>query len=254
MCVGAGTILTTQQVDEAIEAGAEFLVSPGLNQKIVKYAQSKGIEFYPGCSSASEIELALELGVTTIKFFPSESMGGLPTIKALAAPYDKIRFMPTGGINESNIGEYLMYDKVIACGGSFMIPTDLVQTRQFDQITALCRQTVKHALGIEFMKLKLNTPDPLAVATAIQHLTMDTIQKTSSGHLIGQSLEVLTAPHLSQQGQIILGVNNIQRAIRYYKHIGIMFDEETKQYENGQLVSICFAKEPGGFSFKLHQK
>lgn len=122
MCVGAGTVLTTDQVDAAVAAGAQFIVSPGLNPRIVRYCIEKKIPITPGTSSPSELEQAIELGLDVVKFFPAEQSGGLAKIKAMAAPYTSMKFMPTGGIHAGNLNSYLDFDRVIACGGSWMVP------------------------------------------------------------------------------------------------------------------------------------
>lgn len=143
MTVGAGTVLTKDQVDEAIEAGAEFIVSPGLNPKTVVYCQEKGIPVFPGTATASEIEKALELGLKLVKFFPAEVNGGLKAIKALAAPYSMVKFMPTGGIGIDNVKEYLEFDRVIACGGTWMVKEKLIAESRFDEIERLTKETRK---------------------------------------------------------------------------------------------------------------
>lgn len=140
MCVGAGTVLTIEQVDRAVNAGAKFIVSPGLNPKVVDYCVEKGIPCAPGTANPSDIELALERGLKVVKFFPAEPLGGLKMIKAMAAPYVGVRFMPTGGINASNVRDYLAYDRIIACGGSWMVSSDLVKKGEFDTITKLARE------------------------------------------------------------------------------------------------------------------
>ena len=140
MLVGAGTVLTTQQVDRAVAAGAKFIVSPGLNPNVVRHCLEKGVPAAPGCCTPSEIEQAIELGLSVVKFFPAEAMGGLKTIKALAAPYTGLRFMPTGGINASNLRIYLEYPRVLACGGSWMVSKELIRAHDFAQITELVRQ------------------------------------------------------------------------------------------------------------------
>ena len=140
MLVGAGTVLTTQQVDRAVAAGAKFIVSPGLNPNVVRHCLEKGVPAAPGCCTPSEIEQAIELGFSVVKFFPAEAMGGLKTIKALAAPYTGLRFMPTGGINASNLRSYLEYPRVLACGGSWMVSKELIRAHDFAQITELVRQ------------------------------------------------------------------------------------------------------------------
>jgi Entner-Doudoroff aldolase len=143
MLVGAGTVLTTDQADRAVAAGARFLVSPGLNPRIVSYCVEKGILITPGCSNASDIEQALEQGLDVVKFFPAQQAGGLPMIKALAAPYTGIKFMPTGGLNAQNVGEYLAYDRILACGGSWMVKQDLIKTGDFARITQLAKEAVQ---------------------------------------------------------------------------------------------------------------
>lgn len=140
MIVGAGTVLTAAQVDEALEAGAEFIVSPGLNPRTVTCCQEKGIPVFPGVATASEIEKALELGLRVVKFFPAEANGGLKAIKALAAPYSMMEFMPTGGIGTDNVGEYLRFEKVIACGGTWMVKEKMIAEGQFDRIQQLTRE------------------------------------------------------------------------------------------------------------------
>lgn len=143
MFVGAGTVLTTEQVDRAVAAGAKFIVSPGLNPRIVKYCVEKGITITPGCTNPSDIEQAIENGLEVVKFFPAEPFGGLKTIKALAAPYTKMKFMPTGGINISNVRDYLAFDKIIACGGSWMVSGNLVKEGKFDEITKLVAEAAE---------------------------------------------------------------------------------------------------------------
>ena len=143
MLVGAGTVLTTEQVDRAVAAGAKFIVSPGMNPRIVKYCVEKGILITPGCANPSDIEQALENGLDVVKFFPAEPAGGLKMIKAMAAPYVEVKFMPTGGINQNNVRDYLAYDRILACGGSWMVKGDLVAAGEFDKIKELAAEAVE---------------------------------------------------------------------------------------------------------------
>jgi len=140
--LGAGTVLTTDQVDRAIAAGAKFIVSPGLNPKVVAHSVQKGIPITPGCANPSDIEQALEFNLEVVKFFPAEQAGGLEYIKAVAAPYPNVKFMPTGGINAENIVRYIAFEKVLACGGSWMAGADLINSGDFETITALSRAAV----------------------------------------------------------------------------------------------------------------
>ena len=143
MLVGAGTVLTTAMVDEAIEAGAEFIVTPGLNEDVVKYCIEKSIPVTPGCMDTYAIEKAMSLGLSTIKFFPAEAAGGVKMIKALSGPYRNLLFMPTGGINEKNIADYLELPQVIACGGSWMVPSKKIDAGEFDEITSIVKEAVE---------------------------------------------------------------------------------------------------------------
>ena len=140
MIVGAGTVLTCEQADRAIDAGAKFIVSPGLNPKVTEYVLKKGVPMTPGVCTPTEVEAALQFGLDVVKFFPAEPSGGLKMIKAMAAPYVGLSFMPTGGINAANVREYLAYDRIVACGGSWMVSGSLVKEGKFDEIENLVRE------------------------------------------------------------------------------------------------------------------
>lgn len=143
MLVGAGTVLKPEQVNEAVNAGAQFIVSPGLNPSVVKYCLQRGVQVLPGTANPSDIELALEYGLDVVKFFPSEALGGLKMIQAMAAPYTGVKFMPTGGINAENVRKYLEYDRILACGGSWMVKKELIQTGNYAKIKELTREAAK---------------------------------------------------------------------------------------------------------------
>ena len=138
LVVGAGTVLTERQVDEAIEAGARFVVSPGLSAAVVRRCQAAGVPVVPGITTPSEIMLALDLGLDTVKFFPAEANGGLATIKALAAAFPQVRFMPTGGITVDTAPAYLAHPCVAAVGGSWMVAGDLLKAGRWDEVATRC--------------------------------------------------------------------------------------------------------------------
>ena len=143
MFVGAGTVLTIDQVERAVAAGAKFIVSPGFDPEIVDYCLEKEIPVFPGCITPSEVAQAVKRGLKVVKFFPAEQFGGVATIKAMAAPYVGLKFMPTGGVNAKNLESYLGCDKIIACGGSWMVKGDLVKAGKFDEIKDLTAEAVK---------------------------------------------------------------------------------------------------------------
>lgn len=142
MIIGAGTVINIHQAKEAVNLGVKFVVSPGFDEETARYCNSKDILYFGGCVTPTEIMKALNLNLNIIKYFPAENFGGLKSIKALSAPFPQIKFMPTGGISINNIKEYLSCDKVIACGGSWMVKEELIKNKEFDKITKLCIEAI----------------------------------------------------------------------------------------------------------------
>lgn len=142
MIVGAGTVLTTGQIDEAQAAGAQFIVTPGMDPELVKYSQSKGLPIFPGCTTPSDYHTAYRFGLDVVKFFPAEQSGGLAKIKAMSAPFPMFKVMPTGGISLKNLAEYVKAPVIAACGGSYMVTADLIDNQKWDEITDLCKKSV----------------------------------------------------------------------------------------------------------------
>ena len=254
MILGAGTVLTTKQVDDAIEAGAKFIVSPGLNPEIVRYFQSKNIMILPGCANASDIEAALSFGLTTVKFFPAEPLGGLKMIKALAAPYVNVNFMPTGGVKENNICDYLAYDRIVACGGTWMIDSKLIANGEFDKIKELTQNAVKTMLGLKLDHVGINaTPSTSeGIANEMAGLLQCDVRATSKSFFAGETVEVMNENGRGTHGHICYTVNSVDRAVRYFEARGYKFVEETKQFDaKGHLKFAYFEGEIGGFAIHL---
>ena len=143
MLVGAGTVLTTEQVDEAMAAGAQFIVTPGMDPDIVAYCQKVGIQIFPGCTTPTDYHTAYKFGLEVLKFFPAEQSGGIAKIKAMSAPFPMFKIMPTGGISLKNLADYVKNPVIAACGGSYMVTADLIDNGKWDEITDLCRQSVE---------------------------------------------------------------------------------------------------------------
>lgn len=255
MLVGAGTVLTKKQVDSAIDAGAEFIVSPGLNPNIVQYCQSKHIPIIPGTANASDIETALSLGLTTVKFFPAEQLGGIKMIQALAAPYSNITFMPTGGVNAKNINDYLSNPKVIACGGTWMIDKVALKERDFEKIENLTKEAVNTMLQIHIKHIGINCMDAEARSTAHQfaRLFQGDVKETSKGFFGSNFIEIMNeSAHTGTHGHIAMGVNSTDRAISYFKSLGYEFDESTIAKDNNGYAKFAYFKdEIGGFRIHL---
>ncbi len=143
MLVGAGTVLTTEQVDKALSAGAQFIVTPGFDPELVAYCQKKGLPIYPGCTTPTDYHAALKFGLKVLKFFPAEQSGGLAKIKAMSAPFPMFKVMPTGGISLKNLKEYLSCPVICACGGSYMVTADLIDNNKWEEIIELCKKSVE---------------------------------------------------------------------------------------------------------------
>ena len=259
MVVGAGTVLTTEQVDQAVEAGAKFIVSPGLNPKVVKYCVDKNIPITPGTNSPSEIETAIEFGLEVVKFFPAEQSGGIAKIKAMAAPYVNMKFMPTGGINAKNLISYLDFPKVIACGGSWMVPGDLISNGEFDKIEELTREAVKTMLGFEIAHVGVNTAseaDAVKAAERFGFVFGMPVKNGNSSVFAGSAVEFMKEPYLGKNGHIAIRTNYIERAVNYLNTVlGVEFDESTaKRDAKGALKAIYMKEEIGGFAVHLVNK
>ncbi len=259
MLVGAGTVLTCEQVDAAIAAGSKFLVSPGLNPKVTAYALSKGITMLPGCSNPSDIEAALELGLSTVKFFPAEAAGGLKMLKAMAAPYGQLTFMPTGGISADNLLDYLKFGKIVACGGSFMVKDELVKEKKWDEITDLTRNAVKTMLGLEFVHMGINNEnaDECRRGAELFRLMFGLpLRETSKSIFAGEAFEFMNSKGPGKCGHIAIRTNFVGRAMAYFKRQGFEFDESTVTYDDktGKPKFVYFKDEICGFAIHLVQK
>ncbi len=258
MLVGAGTVLTCKQVDEAVSAGAKFIVSPGLNPEVVKYCVDKGIPVTPGVATPSEVEQAIGLGLDVVKFFPAEAAGGLPMIKAMSAPYTSMKFMPTGGINKDNIATYLAFNKVLACGGSFMVDKKLIAAGRFDEVTRLSREAVDAVLGFSLAHIGVNCEtesEALEDADRFDLLFGFARKDGNSSVFAGTFAEFMKTPYLGAKGHIAIGTTNVERAVFHLTLRGAKFDEDTAKYDPaGKLKAIYMTDEISGFAVHLVQK
>ena len=258
LLVGAGTVLTTEQVDRAVNAGAKFIVSPGLNPKVVKYCVDKGIPVTPGTANPSDVEQAIELGLEVVKFFPAEAAGGLNMIKSMAAPYVNMKFMPTGGINASNVCDYLNFNKIIACGGSWMVNKAMVAAGDFAGIEKLTREAVETMLGFELKHIGINAKDESeadGVATALNRMFGFEKKAGNSSIFAGTGFEIMKSPYLGTNGHIAVQTNYINRAIYHLEKRGFEFDMDTAKYDaKGNMKAVYFKGEFGGFAIHLVQR
>lgn len=255
MLVGAGTVLTTEQVDRAVAAGAKFIVTPGFNAKIVKYCVDRNIPITPGCPSPSDIELAIEFGLDVVKFFPAENLGGIKMIKALAAPYVGVKFMPTGGINAGNINNYLDCDKIVACGGSWMVKDTLINEGRFDEIERLTKEAVASMLGFKLAHVAVNCGDEKqakAVADMFTKAFNFSQREIPVSYFCTDEIEVMKNSDRGTMGHIAIKTNYVDKAVAYLERQGIELDYDSARYdEKGKMNFIYLKEEFGGFAVHL---
>jgi len=256
-CVGAGTVLTIEQASEAINAGAQFIVTPGFNPDVIEYCIGKGIPIFPGCSSPTDMERALSMGISTVKFFPSEPLGGVNYLKAVAGPYSSLKFMPTGGINEKNINSYLSFDKIIACGGSWMVKDELINNDKFDEITTLTKSALKTIMGFKLAHVGINTnseEEALKAARKFSILFDLELKPGAASVFSGKYIECLCSPYLGKNGHIAFFTNNITRAMQYLERSGFEFNMESLKYDDkGKMIAVYLKEEIVGFAIHLLQ-
>lgn len=258
MLVGAGTILRTEQVDQAREAGADFIVTPGFNPKVVAHCQELGLPVVPGCVTATAIEAGLELGLTTFKFFPSEALGGMANIKQLCGPYSNIQFIPTAGITMSNMQNYLISDKIAAVGGSFMAPSAMVDAQDWDGITALCRAAVEKSLGFSLAHIGINgdsREEGLATARWFADRFGFPVKEGGKSNFAATYVECCNQRFPGKFGHIGIFTLSPLRAEAYFKARGIPLREEFRNVDaSGRLIAVYLAEEVGGFAVHIVKK
>ncbi|MCL1999147.1 MAG: bifunctional 4-hydroxy-2-oxoglutarate aldolase/2-dehydro-3-deoxy-phosphogluconate aldolase [Turicibacter sp.] len=256
MLVGAGTVTTLAQLESAIKAGATFIVSPGFNPTIVKACIDAQIPVFPGCVTPSEIEGAMEFGLKTLKFFPAEQMGGLNVIQALCAPYVNITFMPTGGVNTSNIVEYLNFPKVIACGGSWMVDPKLIAAGDFESITRITREAIATVIGFELAHVGIECGTDEKVNSVVNlFCSVFGLERkpTTTKVFAGSMIECGTELPLNKN-HIAISTNFIDRAVHQLESRGIEFLEGSEVRKDGVLQAIYLKDDFGGLAVHLLQK
>ncbi len=224
--IGAGTVLTVEQAEEAIDAGADFIVSPGFHEKTVAYCLKRNVLMIPGCATPGEMERAMDLGLTAVKFFPAESAGGISFLKAIAAPYQNLRIMPTGGITLHNLNDYLSCPNVFACGGSFMVPKELLRAEDYEGITRLTRQTVATMLGLRFEGIW----DPKADISPSLFSSWFSKERAFLEHKMKKEEKV-----------IFFSCSSFSRAEGYFSAVGEPFKRMCD--DAGQLSALIFEKK-----------
>lgn len=257
MLVGAGTVLNLEQAKLAVSMGARFIVSPGFSEEVVAWCVENGIAVAPGCVTPSEIMSAKKYGLKMVKFFPANVYGGLTALKNLAAPFGDMKFLPTGGVNSDNVGDFISAPFIHAVGGSWVCPKADIAAGNWDKITELCRGARKAALGFEVVHVGINMPDADAAMSLAGELNkaFDLPAKDGNSSVFASSgIEIMKKPYLGTNGHIAIRTNNIRLAVSVLERKGYAVLADSAKYKNGKLTAVYLAGEFGGFALHLLQK
>ncbi len=256
--VGAGTVVTIEQVKKAVDAGAKYIISPGFDPEVVGYCVENGIPVTPGCTNPSEVSVATKMGLEIVKFFPAEAAGGLKVLKALSGPFPKMKFIPTGGIGPDNLNDYLAFPKIVACGGSWMVPEKMVDSEDWDGITALAEEAVRTMLKPHISHIGINSENEAEAKKTAEMFAglLGSCTDIGKAFFVGnREVEVMKNMGMGRLGHIALCVTSVPRAIHYYENKGFTFDMSTATYkEDGSIKFVYFNGDFGGFNVHLVEK
>lgn len=254
--LGAGTVLSVDQVKAAVDAGASFIVSPGLNRSVLEYCLQQRIPVLPGVATPTEASAVLEYGLKVAKFFPAEANGGVPFLKAMGAPFKDLKFVPTGGIDETNLLSYLRLPQVLACGGSWMVKPELLREKKFDVIRALSEKAIALMLGFDLRHIGINCESAEAAqrtSSVISKMLRFPQRETPGSIFVGTQFELMKTPYLGKHGHIALATNFIERAIAYLDRNGVKIKPETQSEKDGKVSTVYLDVDVEGFAVHLVQ-
>ena len=258
MLLGAGTVLTIDQADRAMAAGASFIVSPGFDPNVTRHVIEKGGIMMPGTCSPGEMQQAMNLGCEAIKFFPAEANGGVAMLKNIGGALKTAKWMCTGGINAKNVNDYLAYPQIFAVGGTWMCKSDKIKAGAWDEITAMCREAVDTMLGLELGHIGINCADEAEAAKTAEvlgNLLSMAVKPGNSSIFVGKKeFEIMKKPGRGTHGHIAILTNNVDRAIYHLGLRGVKFDMDSKNVKDGKTIAIYLADEVAGFAIHLVQR
>ena len=258
MLLGAGTVLTNDQADRAMAAGASFVVAPGYDPNVTQHVIDKGGLMMPGTCSAGEMQQAMNQGCEAIKFFPAEANGGVEMLKNIGAALKTAKWMCTGGVNAKNVNTYLANPQIIAVGGTWMCKSDKIKAGAWEDITAACKEAVDVMLGLELGHIGINCADDaeaLKTAELLGTLLSKAVAPGNSSIFVGnKEFEIMKKPGRGTHGHIAIKCNSVDRAVYHLGQRGVKFDMDSMVNKNGKNIAIYLADEVAGFAIHLVQK
>ena len=257
MLVGAGTVINLEQCKLAVDCGAKFIVSPGYDEETVAWCVENDVAVTPGCVTPTEIMMAKKHGLKVLKFFPANVYGGLKALKSLSGPFPGTCFIPTGGVNNDNLPEFITSPFVHAVGGSWTVPKKDIAEGNFEKVTQLCAEARKVVLGFEVAHVGINCPDAessMAVAEKLQEAFGFTVKPGNSSNFAGTGFEVMKTMFLGTNGHVAIRTNKIEAAVAELEKLGFVLDMTTAKYKGERLNTVYLKDEIGGFAIHLLQK
>lgn len=258
MLVGAGNVLTAEQADRAVAAGAKFVVSAGGNPAVIKHCLAKNIPVLPGCATADEVQRTMELGVQAVNFFPADTAGGLALLQTLSDAYGKMKFMITGGMNAGKLNDYLKCKEVMACAGDWMANKTLLKEKNWAQVTRLCKEAVALMLGFELRHVGINCAnekESSGIADTFEKLFGFTKQDRGGAYFAAEAIEVMKKPFYGTKGHIAIATNCAWRAAYRLEKAGVKLNWASAGYNpDGCLRVVYLQEEVGGFALHILQK
>ena len=254
---GAGTVLTVKQAQDAVKAGADYIVMPGFDEEIVDWCIRNSVPVVPGCVTPTEVQAAVKKGLTVLKFFPAERYGGVKTCASLAEPFRTVKFMPTGGVSLDNLSDYAGKDFIFAIGGSWLCRKDDVKAGSWEKITAVGKASVQKLLGYEVAHVGVNTGSAQEAAGISDELAGLFGFPKSVGELstfVGTGFEINHSAGYGSKGHVAIDTNSVARAEYYLSRMGIAFNEKSRITAGGKTTVVYLEKEFGGFAIHLRQK
>ena len=257
MLVGAGTVINLEQCKLAVECGAKFIVSPGYDEETVAWCVENNIAVTPGCVTPTEIMMAKKHDLKVLKFFPANVYGGLKALKSLSGPFPGTKFIPTGGVNNENVGEFIASPIIHAVGGSWTVPKKEINEGNFEKVTQLCAEARRAVLGFELAHIGINCADAdasMEIAEKFQEAFDFAVKPGNSSNFAGTGVEVMKGPYLGVNGHIAVRTNKMEAAIAELEKRGFRVDLDTAKFKNDRMTAVYLKNEIGGFAVHLLQK
>ena len=257
MMVGAGTVVTLDQCMQAIACGAKFIVSPGFDEEVVAWCCENQIPVTPGCVTPTEIMAALKFDLKVLKFFPANVYGGLSALKSLSGPFGGVKFIPTGGVNQANLAEFVSNPHIHAVGGSWVCPKAEIAAGNFEKITALCAEARKAVLGYEIEHVGINCADADVSRSVTDQFSAAfnlAPKYGNSSNFAGPGIEVMKKMYYGTNGHLAVLTNKMEAAVADVQAKGYTLNMDTASYKNGRMAVVYLNEEFGGFAVHLKQR